>query len=931
MAIKYSKSRWEKIQSILDQVLDTVESERDEKLISLCADDTLLKQEVQELLETDNQSDTLFERPAVELASSLIEKEDKLADTLPEITVSQIGPYTLCEELGRGGMGVVYRAERNDGEFDQQVAIKLLSKEAKGTKGSLVMDRFRREQQLLASLVHPNIARLYDGGFTESGQAFIVMEYVAGMHLDQYCREKGLSIDARLHLLLKVIDALAYAHNQLVVHRDIKTSNILVTFDGQVKLLDFGIAKLLEGHELADLTRTGEHIMTPGSAAPEQFKNQNVTLATDIYQLGLIAYELLTGKQAYRDKARSITDLVQMISQEEPSPPSVIIDKTTVFQANESRGNEYVSEVDIRKVRNKLQGDLDAIVLKMLMNAPSDRYSSMRALEADINAYFNNCPVMARKNDFSYFAQKYIRRHWRSLSVACAFFVFLVSYAVTVTYQAKEIREALIRTEIEREKSENVSVFLTNVFKAADPNVAGLEEVTAETLLDQGQERILSELKDVPEIQTHMLNLFGEIYFSQGLYAKSESVFEHLLEKQRLKKQADHDLANALRQLAVSRMYNGKYEQAKALFEESLTIYREISPSKREQYAEVLAAYGELKYWQGEYDSAVDMLGESIKILKPLNDGQHEKLAEALNNLANIQHARGEPFEARNNMRKTLSIQKNILGEKHSYYSVYLTNFAIMLVDMEVFDEAENLANQALELQRELLDQDHPYIAETLKSLGVLNYRRGELVTAESYLRAVVSMYGESKTSISQATSFMWLGSVLQDLEKYEEADDYYKKMIAIFHSVSPSGEAVGRGLGRIASLAHAQGDLILAQARYKEALDLMPEKNMRATFSMVGYSQLLLEMGDAKSAEKYLREALEIRIGKVPSSHSFIAEIEVLLGIALQHQGLNEKAEPLLTRGLESLDRHAFFKYGNRQRLIRTGHSSLKNARKYK
>ena len=279
--------------------------------------------------------------------------------------------YRIIEEVGRGGMGVVYRAEQTSDSFTRQVAIKLLSN---NRNDSQVLQRFQKEQALLAGLKHPNIAQLYDGGVTNNNIPFFVMEYVDGAPIDQYCNGKKLSLKTRLRLLLQVADALSFAHSNLIVHRDIKPSNIFVTQEGEVKLLDFGIAKILDEEKDLQLTQTGNQVLTPGYAAPEQLLEQPITVATDIYLLGLVGYHLLTGQQAYQDKAGSLVEIARVMCEEDPTQPSLIHKKMTKEISASVFSDRGVSQ---KQLENQLKGDLDAILLKSLSRRPENRYTSV--------------------------------------------------------------------------------------------------------------------------------------------------------------------------------------------------------------------------------------------------------------------------------------------------------------------------------------------------------------------------------------------------------------------------------------------------------------------------------------------------------------------------------------------------------------------------
>ncbi|WP_086933672.1 tetratricopeptide repeat protein [Agarilytica rhodophyticola] len=937
MTIDFSATRWHEITSIIDHVLEQPEDKQLDYLKSLCDKNKSLYEEIEALLLAEKNALTFLSRPAAELVTSLM---SITGDTVAGGSFAQnlegldIGSYTLCEELGRGGMGVVYRAERREGEFEQQVAIKLLS-HYDNNKNSLI-DRFKREQRLLASLIHPNIAQLYDAGLTAEGQPYFVMEYVSGQPFNEYCQKNNLSVDARLRLLQQVIDALSYAHSHLIVHRDIKHSNILVTEQGHVKLLDFGIAKLLSESEPDNLTRTGENIMTPGFAAPEQLQNRTITIATDIYQLGLVAYELLTNRQVFRDRAASLAELVKMICEEDPSLPSSVISRKAIFQTSTKAKKsdsivQSLSELEIKRLGKKLKGDVDAIILKMLRNRPEDRYVSMLAVKDDIEAYFEKRPIAAQNASLVYQGKKFVTRHWRSLSAVTMFIMLLAVYAVTVTYQADEISRALKVSQLETEKANKVSDFLVSVFKAADPTVAGLESVTAQTLLERGEERIEQELAQFPEIQAHMLSLFGEIYFSQSKLDNSTSFVERSLQKQRnFPEKNEKSLADTLTLLASVYTYSGKYKDAEPLFEESLGIYKKLLSkdelSQSVAYAETLALYGEFKYYTADYDEAKKYLVEAIDILSPLANGQHEELATALNNLAVLQHTEGKFDSAKKNMQQAIEIQKNILGEEHSYYAVHLTNFAIMLTDMELLDDAERLAQQALELQTQILKSNHIDIAETYRTLGVIFHRRGQLEKAERYIREAIAIRSRavSDHTMPTAIDYMWLGAVLQDLQKYQEADVFYRDMIKIFREKTNSNDTIGRALCQIASLAFAQDNIEKAEKTYAEALRIMADGGMRKTFAQVGYGRVLLAQDKADEAEFLVRLALQKRSEKFPAKHSMIAEVQVLLGLILHQQEKNSEALSLLQKGVKELAGRELFKYGNQHQLLKQGQIAL-------
>lgn len=930
MPIGFSKDQWEKLQHVLDDVLEQPQAVQTSYLKKICGDDAPLYQEVKALLDAEQRAPTFLDRPAIELLDM------QLPAAKPDFKSTRIGPYQLCEEIGQGGMGVVYRAERAEGSFEQQVAIKLLRN---WNKREVALDRFQREQQFLASLTHPNIAQLYDGGITGEGQPYLVMEYVQGEPVTRYCDRQQLSIDARLKLLLQVIDALSFAHKNLIVHRDIKPSNILATVDGQIKLLDFGIAKLLGEQAASDLTLTGDQVMTPGYAAPEQLQNLNVTIATDIYQLGLVLYEMLTGKQAYRDRAGSFMELAKLMCEQAPTKPSVIVNLEILPTAHQMDLIEPVMKMNLSGLRGlesaqlqrKLKGDLDAIVLKMLRNEADQRYASMEAVRMDFVAYFENRPTLAQGRSFAYQTKKFMRRHWRFLSAGVLFIALLVIYAITVTFQAKEIQQALNKSILEKKKVQQVSDFLVNIFKAADPNVAGLDVLTAKELLDKGQMRIMQALEGTPEIQGPMLSLLGEIYFSQGKLDKSIQLLADALQRLRMADgKNDTELAHTLTKLATVHRYNGEYDIAKSLYEESLGIHDRLirihhAPESINQ-AETIASYGHLLRLQGDYKVAKQNLEAAIGIFERVTDGENEELASALNDLATLQHIQGEFEDARRNMEEAIRIQEKILGEEHSYFTVSLVNFAIMLTDMEYYDEAEMLVLRAIHLQKKILGDAHIFIASSLRTLGILSHRRGDLGQAEEYLRQELSLRGASthKEDMSTAVSLMWLGAILQDRESYVEADKTYVRMMKLYRELSSNGEIIGRGLCQLASLAYAKHDLQQAGFVYEEALAIMPKTGMRTSIAQVGYAQVLLELNELTKAKPLLHAALDVRSGKFPPQHSMIAEVQALLALIDSKTGDDKEAIALLSSAIGVLKKHPLYRFGYRHRLLQLGDDRL-------
>jgi serine/threonine protein kinase len=449
-----TRERWAQIRQIFDAALERPPQDRAAYLRAVCARDDELRREVENLLESHDTSTDFLSTPAAQLGQAMFARGDSFrgndADDYPK--GYRVGSYEFERRIGRGGMGSVWLASRADHEFKKQVAIKMVRR---GTDSQEILRRFRIERQLLAGLDHPNIARLIDGGSTPDGLPFLVMEYVQGTRIDQYCESRKLPISERLQLFRAVCSAVQYAHQNLVVHRDIKTGNILVTAEGVPKLLDFGIAKLLPGDSSSvDLsqTRPGLRPMTLDYASPEQVRGEPITTATDVYSLGVLLYKLLTGKMPYGVEGRSQTALWHAITEKEPLKPSTVVlvdGKTAVPDATQKL--EAVSETRDsarKRLRKKLAGDLDSIILKALRKEPHHRYTSAEQFSGDIQRYLDGRPVIARIDTPGYRLVKSLKRDGEGVAAAFVIGAALISIAAVSQHYANLAERA--ESEVER-------------------------------------------------------------------------------------------------------------------------------------------------------------------------------------------------------------------------------------------------------------------------------------------------------------------------------------------------------------------------------------------------------------------------------------------------------------------------------------------------
>jgi eukaryotic-like serine/threonine-protein kinase len=581
-----SAERWRQVDALLDRVLDLPRDSRATFLDSSRTADPAVRAEVLRLLAAQHGAERFLARPAGEFALSMLASGAEVVDRDELPSPSRIGPYRVLREVGRGGMGRVFLAERDDPELRQRVALKVLRG---GLASSHLVRRFLDERQILASLDHQNIARLLDGGITEDRLPWFAMEYVDGIPIDRYCAENRLDLSARLQLFLPVCDAVQYAHRNLVVHRDLKPSNILVTADGRVKLVDFGIAKLLApeaGAEGGELTHAGARPMTPGYASPEQLRGEPVSTASDVYAAGVLLYMLLAEQHPHLVPGRPAHEVARAILEEVPRPPSA---------------------VSATGLRRRLRGDLDTIVLTGMRKEAERRYATVEQLAADIRRHLGGLPVTARPDTWGYRTGKFVRRHRTGVAGAVAFGVLLVGYGFTVTVHAERIgREAA--------KTEQVRDFLVSLFTEADPGVTQGREPTASELVDEGARRVKTELADQPEIQAEMMATLGQVYLALGRYREASEQLTAALTIQRgIVAVPDEVEARTAQLLASALHFLGRLHEAEAIVREVVHIRRALHGESDHRVGRVLNDLGDLLHTKGELREAEDHLRLAVR------------------------------------------------------------------------------------------------------------------------------------------------------------------------------------------------------------------------------------------------------------------------------------------------------------------------------
>jgi serine/threonine protein kinase/tetratricopeptide (TPR) repeat protein len=716
-------ARWLEIQDLFAELIDAEPETRAARLSQLGPEDADVHSAVERLLASDARGDDQVGNAIGAAADALLEHH------LDRIIGTDVGPYRVVSILGHGGMSTVYRGERVDAQYQRVVAIKVLHQ---ATMHPRLRSRLNSERQILASLDHPSIARLIDSGTLGDGTPYLLMEYVDGETLLEFCDHRDLGLRARIELLIKVCAAVDFAHRNLVVHRDIKPANILVQADGTPKLLDFGIAKLLAPEGLAytlPLTLLQERILTPENAAPEQVLGRPITTATDVYALGVLLYHLLTGRSPYRLSSYSQLQLERAICMDDPVRPSQMV------TARSSSEQEQVERIAARRglsparLKAQLGGDLDAIVAMAMRKEPDRRYSSVQALCDDLARCLHGQPVRARQGDWRYHGAKFFRRNVFWVSGVCAIILALGGVAAVTLRQNHLIALARDTAAQERDRAQQVSAFLVDVFSQADPFTAQGRMPTAKDLLDRGAEQILGNSNLQPEVRAELLESIGLAYRRQGLTDEAVAVLRQALATRRELRPVDsRRIAAALANLAQALTEGGHFGAAEDDLNQALTISR--TGSDPNQTADILVQIGHLALdGQSQPERAFNFFKEALGIYQTAS---HDPLqiSATLNGMAASAMWIGDYQRAAGYERQSLALFEANVSHNHPDYAIAIANFGVTLIKLGNFEEAEKLLSQAREIELEVFGPDNPRIADIEAAFGMLYDQRGDSVRA---------------------------------------------------------------------------------------------------------------------------------------------------------------------------------------------------------
>jgi serine/threonine-protein kinase len=932
---------WKRVRRVFAGARRLPDHERAAYLDVACGGDADLLEEVRALLAASTRPDSEIDEIVSDAARAAVG---------PDATGrldARVGSYRLVRVIGTGGMGSVYLADRTDEQFSHRVAIKLLHPHRRSTD---LIARFRSERQVLANLNHPNIARLLDGGETADGIPYVVMEYVDGVPIDQFCDQRRLPLADRIRLFQKVCAAVDYAHRNLVVHRDIKPSNILVNAAGEPKLLDFGIAKILDAsalqHTLA-VTREGMRALTPEYASPEQIRGEAISTATDIYSLGVLLYRLLCGRMPYRPRSDLPVELARAILEDVPSRPSTAL--TTLPGAGADPDltptGDAISaarSTSLPRLRARLRGDLDNIVLMTLRKEPERRYASGRELSEDLDRYLGHLAVSARPDTFLYRTGKFLRRHAVGVAVAAAVAALLTAAAVQVVHQRD-------RAAIAAAQSDRVVQFMGDLFGAATPLVAQGEVLTAADLLQAGV-REIDGLNDQPAVQARLYDMMGESYNWIGDFEGAIPLLESALALRTGRLAPDPAaLGDTLTDLAESHRLLGNLDKAERFQTEANRNLLAAYGEEHEKVAYAMGRLGDIYRMQQRPDAAVALLGEALELVERLGIQQSPTGLDVLGNYGVALEDADRLEGAVRVQAEAVDLSKTIDGPRHPNTIIRIGNLGLTQMRLGRFDLGYANLREAYDLTREIWAGDPRQRARSVRFMEAALRDLGRFAEAEDYYAEYAGLMTEhfADDRLRAAQALRMRGRWLVDTAGFDQAAAVLGEAMDVLGSMGEeaAGEAArvqlllaeaelgrgrngeaeaiarrglaGRGLpgaGTEQGLRRTLGLSLSRQGRLDEggevltaALSRREEQLGRSNVSLLNYLRAASEharrAGDPEAALGLARRAHDIGRTITPAGNWLAALASGNYGLALRAAGRTAEARTILDRAATDLE----------------------------
>jgi tetratricopeptide (TPR) repeat protein len=870
--MKLDKETWARVYPWLEKAQDVPVAELQEWIARIVAEDPEVGVPLRDVLATADLHDeqAFLSRPL-----------DVPADR-PNRVGQHVGAYTIDKLLAEGGMGEVWLAHRSDGHFEGTYAVKLLHLD---TWGSKALDRFKREGRVLARLSHPNIARLMDAGATSDGQPFLVLEYIDGEHVDKYCETRALSTQERVRLFMDVLAAVAHAHTSLIIHRDIKPSNVLVTSGGTVKLLDFGIAKLVDPgltvEERGQLTRVEEVVLTPSYAAPEQILGDPLSTATDVYQLGVLLHVLLVGRLPLGKVVATRSEHVK-----------AALGETPVRMSDAVSGTQ----------RKELRGDLDAIVEKSLRKRPQERYPTAAALSADLQRYLEHEPVTARDGMVAYRAKKFVRRYRGTvLSVSAVLASLIVATALSLT-QTHKIR-------IERDRAERVSKFMVDMFKVVNPGEARGHEVTAREILDKASKDIDNGLNDDPQLKAQLIYTMGNTYLSLGIDAEAKRLLQQSYDLQRRTLGADsRETLQTARVLNEISRYEGKYPEAEQGIRDLVASERRLFGAKDHDFLMSELQLAETLRVEGHAAESEKISREVLAQFKDTMGPASPETVAALDQLGNALVDQDRYAEADSVLREILQTVSRTKGADDPEAMAAATRLINVLMSQSRYPEAEAMARQTLKLEEKVFGPDHPNTLNSKDHLNRVLVAEGRYAEAEPLVRELIAedrkVFGDDRRETLRAMEV--LVGCLVPLGKLSEAEAVARETWEGKKRVlGPEHPLTLHSLDNLGEVLLAEHKYPAAEAMEREVYEIRqrtlgPDRN--ATFvAQCDIADAMSHQGRYAEARQLLETAYQRQLQVLPPIDSLTARCRYALASIAARTGRPEEALMVLGQSIKA------------------------------
>ncbi|MCI4667697.1 MAG: serine/threonine-protein kinase [Bacteroidia bacterium] len=847
------QQKWQKIQEAFDYCLSLKQNQREEYLKTIYHDDQEMYKELLRLIENVDPASEFFERLEENVSTAFQSK-------VPPNHLSglKLGPFLVMDEIGRGGMAYVYRAKRVEGDFEQEVAIKFVKEDPWSDH---LKFKFQEERQILAQLKHPHIAQIYDGGETDQQLSYLIMEFVEGQNIVEFVQSHDLGIEERISIFLKIVDALSFAHSKLIIHRDLKPSNILIDAKGEPKLLDFGIASLLD-HESETSDQHRLWAFTPEYASPEQVMGKSLGTASDIYQLGLLLYEIITGVRAFHFANNNLSENQKLVMEQVPKTPS-----------------EHIQD---RARRKKVEGDLDQIVMKCIQKVPEGRYQQLQVLIQDLKAFLANGVISLRSEDWKYRSWKFMQRNWLSVSLIALSMLILTVGIVLTQKETKRTRAALKKERLALAKARASSDFLKSIFLEKDPyktdpqkgSYAKLPSRTIEEILDESIPRFISNYKLDPVLNQELMFLASSYYGKLGNYEKASFVLEqiaHFCDSSGLCSQLDKlELA---RQYGLAKYSLGKPRAADSAFRLALK-WAEFLPASAEveaiqsltlmDYAEFRSAMGHIQFADSLFEESFKLYNKQVDSL--LGQSSGDGVFRILLSWSRVKGNLGKYKEAIDLADSALSLSRALFGHE-SYSNVeILYQLGQNYMYLQKWDSARTKLEEGI-LLYEKADKEPDWLITALKNdLANVYGGEGAFQAQDSLLELTLALKKTvfGKGHIYNAPTWLAMGHAKMFLKQYKEAESAYQTALSINQRNLPQGH-----------------------------------QNIAASY--LALARLYSTLKSYKKAEAQANKGLNVS-KTLPKDHRVVAFGQLFLGQALFMQGKYTKAKEVLLQSLASM-----------------------------